>query len=394
MRAVKFSDLLFSIVSAVLTSLLITGSGFGNTPDSESEKGSLGGPSQLLALGPWAVDPEGQRGRIHTVDRGDTLWDISAAYLGTPWVWPSVWKDNQDIENPHLIRPNDHIWITAGEMRRITSGEAQEMIAAEEELAASLESLSDPTDEVAEPFVEKPGSDQAVDRKVQVVERAAMGFVSPDSVRGSTSIVDSPSERLWLAEGDDVYLGVGECEVFIGDEFTIFRDPEPVYDVGRGGKLGYHVEILGWARIKQASGASAIAEIIESRSALKRGDQLIPRERVATEVDVTYTPSATEGAVVFAPEDRTQMGDGDHVYLNRGSIHGFKAGSEVEVYLPGSRRTDRVSGRKVQTPDHIVAQLVLVEVQANTSVAYITETSRSLEVGDLVRPKGHVLAQR
>ena len=57
-----------------------------------------------IVLGPEGVDDEGRVGRLHTVTRGDTLWDVSAAYLGTPWVWPSVWIDNHDIANPHLIR--------------------------------------------------------------------------------------------------------------------------------------------------------------------------------------------------------------------------------------------------------------------------------------------------
>ena len=59
---------------------------------------------------------------------GDTLWDISDAYLGTPWVWPSVWTDNRDIENPHLIVPGDRIWISAHEMRRVSAEEAERLL--------------------------------------------------------------------------------------------------------------------------------------------------------------------------------------------------------------------------------------------------------------------------
>ena len=91
-------------------------------------------------LGPWAVDEKGNVGRIHTVISGDTLWDISSAYLGTAWVWPAVWRDNDDIANPHLILPEDRIWITAGEMRKITRERADAMIAArDQESEAAIE---------------------------------------------------------------------------------------------------------------------------------------------------------------------------------------------------------------------------------------------------------------
>ncbi len=88
-------------------------------------------PTAPIVLGEIGYDEQGRAGRIHIVVSGDTLWDISDAYLGTPWVWPSVWTDNRDIENPHLIVPGDRIWITAGEMRRVTAEEAERLLAGE-----------------------------------------------------------------------------------------------------------------------------------------------------------------------------------------------------------------------------------------------------------------------
>ncbi|NVJ57282.1 MAG: LysM peptidoglycan-binding domain-containing protein, partial [Vibrionaceae bacterium] len=45
----------------------------------------------------------------YTVVKGDTLWDISAMYLDSPWLWPRLWQVNPDIDNPHLIYPGDRL---------------------------------------------------------------------------------------------------------------------------------------------------------------------------------------------------------------------------------------------------------------------------------------------
>ena len=47
----------------------------------------------------------------HVVQRGDTLWDISALLTG-PWRWPEIWHVNPQIQNPHLIYPGDIIELS------------------------------------------------------------------------------------------------------------------------------------------------------------------------------------------------------------------------------------------------------------------------------------------
>jgi hypothetical protein len=220
---------------------------------------------------------------------------------------------------------------------------------------------------------------------VRVAELEAMGFVSADAIEAATSIVDSPSPRKWLVDGDMIDLGIGEGDVEVGDEFTIFRDAVPVYDVDGGRLLGYHVELLGWAVVREVTGETALSEIRMSQYEMKRGDRVIPRNKPSVQVSVKTTPDAVEGNIVYMPDDRTRMADGDHVYINRGSLHGFEIGSEVEVYAPGSLQPDKVKGNQVRTPDRVIGRMVLVEVQPESSVAYVLMASRELERGDRVR---------
>ncbi len=389
--------------------------------DGAAVAASASGPA--AALGPLAVDAEGRRGRIHTVVAGDTLWDIAQTYLGTPWVWPSVWEDNDEIDNPHVIAPGDRVWVTAGEMRLVSEREADQMIAAESEMeVASLEPppelLAEPelapmepvasldeeelmADEVPAsmdqlPVAVPPGAERSTDtgRSIRVATREAMGFISSKTLDAATSVVGSPSPRTWLAEGDMVYLGSGEGQVEVGDQFTVFRDAERVIDVENGSLLGYHVDVLGWVEVREVRGETAIAEVKVSRSEIERGDRVISRDPIMLDVPVKATPDGIDGRIVFMPKDRNNMADGDYVYLNRGSLHGFQTGSELEVYQSGRLAKETVNGVPVMTPSHVEAKLVLVDVRPDSSVAFVTHAARELEVGDLVRPAGPELASR
>ena len=66
----------------------------------------------LIAFGVWFVDsgvsvPVGAQPLTHTVEKGDTLWDICEKYYGNEELWPKLWQMNPFITNPHLLKPGD-----------------------------------------------------------------------------------------------------------------------------------------------------------------------------------------------------------------------------------------------------------------------------------------------
>ncbi|MAE95717.1 MAG: hypothetical protein CL910_13760 [Deltaproteobacteria bacterium] len=321
-----------------------------------------------VALGPMGEDEKGRTGRLHTVTRGDTLWDISDAYLGTPWVWPSIWTDNGTIENPHRIYPGDMIWITPHEMRKVSEAEAADLLAGGDIPAA----FGDGTAELEKPQV------------YRYTEIQSTGIVFAEEVAGMAAIVDGPRTRTWFSDHDKVIIGLGAGEAQVGDQYDIVRTAERVTDPDTGILFGYYSEYQGWLEVTEVHPESSWAIIRMSRSEVTRGDTLLPRRPRNPDIEIGPMPQV-DGAVVFTPARRLEMGSTDVVFLNKGRQHGLAVGSPLEIYRPLGAGRDYEKRENVALPDHVIAKLVVVDLADESAVAVVTHTVTELARGDRFR---------
>ena len=350
--------------------------------DPTSQTGSSDAqPTRKVALGKIGYDEQGRSGRIHVVVPGDTLWDISDAYLGTPWVWPSVWTDNRDIENPHLIVPGDRIWISAHEMRRVSPEEAEQLLA-REPLAA--DGSGEPAGPASDSF-QSLFQDEGGPNIVRVSSRETTGLVSAEQLEAAASIVDAVPERVMLSQGDRVYIGLGEQNASVGDQFTVFRAQEKVFDPDTNRLLGYHVKLLGWVEVEETDAEASVAVIRMSAAEMELGDRVMPRERPILDIEVAASPKNVDGRISFFPASRVLMGTADYVYLNRGELDGLQVGSPLEVYRNGWQAPEPARDTRVEVPDRVIGRLLVVRARRQSAVALIRHTETELELGDRFR---------
>jgi len=344
---------------------------------SAAPEGQPAADSQKLDLGPVGLDEQGRSGRIHVITPGDTLWDISDAYLGTPWVWPSVWRENGDIQNPHQIFPGDRIWITATEMRKVTGEEAEQL------LSSAL------SDDAAVPAAMEEGfaafgEDEGPRPTYHYSAVEAHHLVTVEDLKGMATIIDSHVPRVWLSESVTVIIGRGAGEVEVGDQFEIIRPGELVRHPMTGDPFGYSTKQLGWLEVEAVHPETATGMIRISRAGIRRGDHVIPREYREKDIEIGPTP-AVDGRILFTPDDRLNMGSDDVVFLDRGASHGLDVGSPLEVYRDIGTGLDTVRGEQMELPDSIVAKLLVVHAESETAVALVTHSTVELTRGDRFR---------
>lgn len=344
-------------------------------------------PKARAPLGPVAHDAQGREGRIHIVQPGDTLWDISDAYLGTPWVWPSIWRDNDNIENPHLIHPGERLWISRDEIRRVSPEEAAQMLTATpsgqaDEPAKAEAALDD------EPAVmEDPDAVPHFDAPRPTYHYSQIehtGFVSLKQKKAAASIIGSKDDRRMIDDSIWVVIGLGQGEVSKGDQFEIFRPGLRIHDPSTGRPFGYSTLRLGWLEVTQVGPQSSRARIREATGAVERGDLVRPRRKRSPDIAVGQRPEV-EGQVVYTPQGRLEMGSTDIVYLDRGVADGLAVGSPLEIYRPMGSAYDAVRGHEVKMEDQVVAKLLVVEAEDHGAVAVVTHTKGSVIRGDRFR---------
>ncbi len=62
----------------------------------------------------WEKIASTKQTEVYTVQRKDTLSELSQVFFGTPYYWPKIWSLNSYIGNPHLIYPGNRIGFYVG----------------------------------------------------------------------------------------------------------------------------------------------------------------------------------------------------------------------------------------------------------------------------------------
>lgn len=354
--------------------------------------------ASLPALAQWGVAPDGSKGRLHVVEKGDTLWDITETYLGTPWIWPSIWKENE-IENPHLIEPGDLIWITERGMRKLTPEEAAQITplpepsaeSATDELPAKSddEELRLPNEDRSgdsfDPFASLDGTGADVERVVYYPGLHRFGFVSPKDLEGAGAVLGSHEESYWTSQERRTIVSLGEGQVHVGDRYTLFRIRRKVHHPETNDPLGWFVQRLGTAEVTEIHPESSFVRVLNAYGEIEPGDRLLPFEEEAYRFPVTPTELAFSGMIVAKQPYRLYVGEGDLVVIDRGHFDGVAVGNELEIFRSGREVMDPVSAAPVLVPDDIMGRMLVLKVGPRTSLALIRTTRLEIRVGDHFR---------
>lgn len=320
---------------------------------------------------------------VHTVKKGDTLWDICDEQFKNPYQWPRIWSYNPQIQNPHWIYPGERVRLRAGisdDPRTLPNGGGSGLI--------------DPRHQVV----------------ADTIFLREQGFVEDEENDVWGDITGSPSEAMFLKDLDEVYLRVSQKhELKLGQELTVFRPTS----AQTGGRL---VQIQGTVRINSYNASEHVARgvIVETLDVIERGARIGPIPRRFQVVP----PSRNEGDVsarVLASINRNNFyGQHQVVFIDKGSEDGLRPGNRLFITRHGDgwHQTMPVGGATARIalesaspaevekiprpkqenayPEQVVGELRVLRLHKHSAACMVSRSALEIELGDrAVARKGY-----
>jgi hypothetical protein len=343
--------------------------------------GLLGAPAVIADTVKLKADHPDQ----YTVAKGDTLWDISAKFLESPWKWPEVWSYNPQIKNPHLIYPGDVVYLEYDAQGRPVLRVSR----SQPTVKMTPDSRIKMSPQVRTLRVDTPIASIPLNAIQQFIGQPRV--LSKTEIDNAGYIISGKDSRLMSGAGDRIYargLIPGEDPK---SRYAVLRIGEPYRNLNARDDdiLGYEALHVANAQVEDFGDPSTL-RILDSNRETLAGDRLFPKK--ASGLDQTFIPrppeTPIEGQIISVIDGVSRIGQFQTVVLNKGEQDGIETGHVLAVFQTGAEIRDNFGGKRndiVQLPDQRAGLVLVYRAFDRVSFALVMESDLDMRVYDSVR---------
>ncbi len=342
-----------------------------------------------------AVELRNNHPDVYVVQKGDTLWDISAEFLVKPWLWPEIWTVNPQVANPHLIYPGDVLSLVyiGGKPRIVRKPGVIKLSPQMREISRGQAIPALPLERI-KPFL------------------VGARVVSEEELNSAPYLLANDGDHLVAGKDVRIYArGINQPE--IQASYALFRPGDEYRDPVTDELLGREAIHLGAARVARAGDPTTL-DITESVQESLKGDRLLPIDE--QHLQPYFFPHVSkkkmDGQIISVYEGVTQIGQYNVVIINRGTREGMEVGNVFTVMSRGATVKDDIAGERriskdnysaisefgksiigqgtsdeVKLPDEEAGEIMVFRTFDKVSLALVMTATRPMHVYDaLVNP--------
>jgi peptidoglycan-associated lipoprotein len=213
-----------------------------------------------------------------------------------------------------------------------------------------------------------------------------VGYLTEKVPQGIGKVRTTLAEKaVHIGEGETVYLDVGSRQgIKVGDRLKAFSldKPRELRDM----RIVVMEARLLVTAVKEDEAEATVEDSYRSLSLGARVERYEPRD---SKIKLKPAVPSLVGRIIWSYENLVSFGEGDVVFLDKGSAHGVEPGQCYQIFRTPMEDVDRpLPSERGKKKDHITAavgELIVLRTEDNTSAALVRKSSLPLERGDRFR---------
>ena len=329
----------------------------------------------------------------YTIRKRDTLWDISYRFFDTPWQWPDIWSENNQIANPHRIYPGDRIRLF---QRKDIEKSVDTNIDIEKKVSYSnsvvkLKNLNFKKikySNINKIFFEQinlPRNLNRIQKKPLYYFYSSIdkiGFIKKEPVNPLGTIFKVKDDKEMISKGDLVYIRPNENASFIqGSKFTVYKTLKSLRDGKTNSYIGIQYYLTGIVEIIKKDPQFVVARVVKSFRTIEVNNLLMPYVKRLPKVILTESKKKLKGKIIVSEERASIIGDNTVAFINKGSKNGVKSGQSYTIFYQEKKRLDPAIKADVLLPPVDFGTLLVLHAEETTATVLITSAEKSIYPG-------------
>lgn len=313
-----------------------------------------------LAAQQTATTVEHEAGFYYTVQKNDTLWDLSQRFSDSPWLWPDLWKENNQILNPHRIYPGMRI-------RLFHQTGVESYVAKTDEKKPLPQEEPEPPKELPYYYY------SPIDR---------IGFVSKTPVAPHGYIFKVKDDKTMIGTGDLVYIiQQNDMPYALGGKYTVYRTLDPVTDKNTKARIGEQHYLAGVVEIIKKEPRFAIAKVIRSFRDIRINDLVMPYKKRDPKIILTASQPGLNGRILLTEEHDSIMATNTIAFINKGQEDGVEKGQSYNIYYQEKGKIGQKKKQDVLLTPVTYSTLLVLHTEPTTSTVIITSSEKTVYPG-------------
>jgi len=321
-----------------------------------------------MAQEPVELESDQGSGFYYTIQKGDTLWDLSQKFYNSQWDWPALWEMNKEIKNPH--------WITPGKKIKIFLKPTIEPKAAV--VKAPPEPVETSIPQILPSFT--------------YMEMDHIGFIKKNVENSLGTIIREKDGNLMMSANDIIYINpTGIGSLMPGETYQIF-DTEKIKEKINGRQFtGIKHLIKAEIKIIEHTGNYATAIITNSYRDANVNDRIMAYYERETVLPVEDNPVPIDATLLCSEDNTVMINNYQIAFIDRGRQDNVLPGQiytirqENKSPFDGDDSNWTIKAPKAPPLEPLNSgRLIVLHTEEIASAVLIISSKRAIYPGDMV----------